>query len=117
VISLDLHTEGIRVVFGGLRFPASRWQIIAQAQYWGTDHLFLDELGHLPEGTYASLAEVCDALKKQRTMASRERAPLAGTRRRALSRSHSVPSWGAQHRLDHPSGQSALVEPQPASLD
>jgi hypothetical protein len=68
VISLDLGTEGIRAVLGGLHFPAPRWLIIAQAQYWGADHLFLNELIRLPEGKYASLAEVSAALIKQRAM-------------------------------------------------
>jgi len=68
VISLDLGTEAIRAVLGGLRFPAPRWRIIAQAQHWGAGHLFLDELGQLPEGTYASLAELCAALKRQRAV-------------------------------------------------
>lgn len=66
MINLDLGTQGIRTVLGGLHFPAPRWLIIAQAQYWGADHLFLNELVRLPEGTYTSLAAVSAALKRQR---------------------------------------------------
>lgn len=68
MISLDPGTEGIRAVLGGLHFPAPRWLIIAQAQYWGADHLLLNELVKLPEGKYASLTEVSAALKRLRTM-------------------------------------------------
>jgi hypothetical protein len=71
VIGIDLGAVGIREVLAGLRFPAPRWLVIAQAHYWGADAYCIQELNRLPIKTYQTLAEVAAALREQRAALSR----------------------------------------------
>jgi len=50
-------------VLAGLRFPATRWQLVAQADYYGADSKSRTELGRLPAGLYRDLAAVISAIK------------------------------------------------------
>lgn len=55
---------GIQQVLVGLVFPAQRWQLIAQAQYYGAGPAYTTELAQLPEQTYQSLREVAVELAR-----------------------------------------------------
>jgi hypothetical protein len=50
-------------VLDGVLFPAKKWQLIAQADYCGTDSQFRAELGRLPIGVYADLDAVLSGLQ------------------------------------------------------
>lgn len=55
---LDADKSGIRDVLDGLRFPAMRWELIAQAQYYGAHSACTRELSLLPAREYTSLGDV-----------------------------------------------------------
>jgi hypothetical protein len=69
-ISVDLSGVGIREVLSGLRFPTSRWQIVATAQYWGASDRFISELMQLPIREYRDLADVATTLGDRRRVQS-----------------------------------------------
>lgn len=54
----DQMSVGIRQVLAGLAFPAHRWQVIAQAQYYGAGSAYMVALGQLPPRIYHSVAEL-----------------------------------------------------------
>jgi hypothetical protein len=56
------ESMGIAQVLDGLRFPAARWQVIAQADYYGADAVTRAQLVTLPVGAYTDLGAVLVAL-------------------------------------------------------
>jgi hypothetical protein len=64
--NVDHMSIGILQVLNGLEFPAERWQVIAQAQYYGAGTAYTGELTRLPVRTYQSLREVAVELSKVR---------------------------------------------------
>jgi hypothetical protein len=63
---IDPMALGIQQVLAGLDFPAERWQVIAQAQYYGAGPAYTTELAQLPARTYQSLREVAVELYRLR---------------------------------------------------
>ena len=49
-------------VLAGLRFPAPRWRILAQAELYGVDGMTHERLIQLPERMYRDSEEVASAL-------------------------------------------------------
>jgi hypothetical protein len=79
-ITADLLSVGARQVLAGLIFPAHRWQVIAQAQYYGAGADFLRALDRLPTRSYRNIGEVLAQLAE---FASENRpARLSGPPRR-----------------------------------
>jgi hypothetical protein len=58
----DPDTVRLAQVLSGLTFPALRWQLIAQADYYGADTKSRTELDRLPTGLYRDLAAVISAV-------------------------------------------------------
>lgn len=56
-----LH-ENLRRVLAGLRWPAHRWQILAEAEAWGVSGLVREQLVPLPDGRYPSFESVVEVL-------------------------------------------------------
>lgn len=71
-INVDLDAIGIREVLDDLRFPARRWQVIAQAQYYGAPRACTRELEGLPTRRYKSMREVAVELAERRERTSSE---------------------------------------------
>jgi Protein of unknown function (DUF2795) len=63
---VDFDTAGLRNVLDGLEFPASRWQLIAQAQYYGAHSACTSELTRLPAREYRNLTDVAAHVVAQR---------------------------------------------------
>jgi hypothetical protein len=66
-ISIDPDSVGIRDVLAGVRFPAPRWQLVAQAQHWGATPSCITELVTLPVRDYRNLHDVAAAIAQQRS--------------------------------------------------
>jgi hypothetical protein len=79
---IDTGTGRVASTLAGLRFPAMRWQLIAEADYYGADAITRDELAGLPAQLYQDLATVTAALAAVRLrrvdsqIPKRRRAPL-----------------------------------------
>jgi Protein of unknown function (DUF2795) len=69
-ISIDPDSVGIRDVLAGVRFPAPRWQLVAQAQHWGATPSCITELVALPVREYRNLNDVAAAIAQQRSGAA-----------------------------------------------
>ncbi len=54
--------ESLHQVLSGLRFPARRWEVIAEADAWGVGGPLRQAIGRLPDGNYPSLGVVVDVL-------------------------------------------------------
>jgi hypothetical protein len=54
--------ERIAQVLDGLRYPAERWQVIAQADHYGADSVTRAQLVALPVRAYVDLGAVLVAL-------------------------------------------------------
>ncbi|MDQ4115892.1 MAG: DUF2795 domain-containing protein [Actinomycetota bacterium] len=54
--------ENLQHVLSGLRFPARRWEVIAEADAWGAGGPLRQAIARLPDGSYPSLAVVVDVL-------------------------------------------------------
>jgi len=92
----DLMAVGIRQVLAGLAFPAHRWQVIAQAHYYGAGSAYTVALGQLPARIYHSVAEVAAQLNTPPESPRRAHRPMP------------VPSL-ARHRTPvHPNYRSGL---------
>jgi Protein of unknown function (DUF2795) len=61
-VTADLLSVGARQILAGLVFPAHRWQVIAQAQYYGAGADFLLALDRLPTRSYSNIGEVLSQL-------------------------------------------------------
>lgn len=53
----------VRPVLAGLRFPARRWQVLAEADAWGASGPIRHLISCLPEGCYRDLDTVVDVLR------------------------------------------------------
>jgi hypothetical protein len=73
------ETALIRIcaVLAGVTFPAMRWQLLAQADYYGADHRSRAELADLPEGRYADIATVQRALRQVRRLGGGSPGPMS----------------------------------------
>ncbi|MDQ4117838.1 MAG: hypothetical protein M3235_12855, partial [Actinomycetota bacterium] len=54
--------ESLHIVLAGLRLPAPRWQVIAEADAWGVSGTLRRALNLLPESSYPSLDAIADML-------------------------------------------------------
>jgi hypothetical protein len=87
----DLLSVGIPQILAGLTFPAPRWQVIAQAQYYGAGSDFMLALDRLPTRTYVSASDVVGELSSppappplpRRTVAPERHGAAAGMARRS----------------------------------
>jgi len=52
------HVTVIRQVLDGLRFPAQRWQLIAQGELYGADVVTMAKLHRLPPRLYLDCDDV-----------------------------------------------------------
>jgi hypothetical protein len=55
----------LATVLAGLSFPASTWQLVVQADYYGADWITRAELGRLRAGEYPNLPAVLSAIQAQ----------------------------------------------------
>ena len=55
----------LRYVLDGVSFPVDRWELISLAEHYGADATTLHDLRALPEGRYASLTEVVNAIAEK----------------------------------------------------
>ncbi|GAA4974126.1 hypothetical protein WHI96_20230 [Pseudonocardia tropica] len=68
--------ENLGVVLAGLRWPAYRWQVLAEAEAWGVSGVVRQQLLPLPDGRYPSFEAVVEVL----TAAARGRLRTAPVR-------------------------------------
>lgn len=72
---MDVHPDpisiGIRQVLAGLRFPAQRWQVIAQAHYYGAGSGYSFALNRLPARTYLGTDDIASQLLAARVRSHR----------------------------------------------
>lgn len=54
--------ENLRRVLADLRWPAFRWQVIAEAEAWGVSGVLHSQLTPLPDGRYPSLEALVEVL-------------------------------------------------------
>jgi|SRR5882757_7372033 len=107
----DLMSLGIRQVLAGLPFPAHRWQVIAQAHYYGAGSSYTVALGQLPARIYYSVAEVAAQLKAPSQQPPRLPRALTPVPLMARHRTPAHPIPGPHmpaHRIPEP---RAAVEP------
>jgi hypothetical protein len=79
VSELDKLTLRVAAVLEQLRFPAVRWQIIAEADHYGADWRTRTELERLPAGNYLDVAAVVSMIRaSSRPLVGR--LPSPGTR-------------------------------------
>ncbi|HEY2205220.1 MAG TPA: hypothetical protein VGH99_12185 [Pseudonocardia sp.] len=64
---IDMDTARVSRALAGQRFPARTWELIAQADYNGTDLTTRAELLRLPTAVYPDLAAVLGAVEADRT--------------------------------------------------
>lgn len=71
-------------VLAGMRWPASRWQVLAEAEAWGVSGVVRAQLVPLPDGRYPSLEAVLEVLAAVARGRTRRAVPppTAGTDRR-----------------------------------
>lgn len=78
-----MNRADVAAVLDGLRFPAYRWEVIAQAELYGTDMVTRRRLHRLPARLYADCDDVAttvlatDAAADRRRLAHR-RGPVSG---------------------------------------
>ncbi|MFP5071709.1 hypothetical protein ACLFMI_18850 [Pseudonocardia nantongensis] len=92
-------------VLAGLRWPAYRWQVLAEAEAWGVSGLVREQLVPLPDGRYPSLEAILEVLAAVARGRARRPAPAPaiGADRlhpaeRAVVRRHAGPGSGpARH--------------------
>jgi len=98
----DLMSVGIRQVLAGLAFPAHRWQVIAQAHYYGAGSAYTVALGQLPARIYYSVAEVAAQLNTPPQPPRRPRRPMP------------MPSLATHRTPDHRTPEHRIPEPRAA---
>jgi hypothetical protein len=56
----DISADAQRIsqVLAGLRYPAARWQVLAEADHYGADSASRAQLWTLPAGVYEDLSSV-----------------------------------------------------------
>jgi hypothetical protein len=65
-LSAGIDPAGIQQMLAGLEFPAARWQVVAQACYWGATPECLRELGALPVRDYRDVPDIAGELARLR---------------------------------------------------
>lgn len=58
----DRLRENLGRVLADLRWPAFRWQVLAEAEAWGVSGVVRNQLVPLPDGRYASVEAVVEIL-------------------------------------------------------
>jgi len=104
----DLMAVGIRQVLAGLAFPAHRWQVIAQAHYYGAGSAYTVALGQLPARIYHSVAEVAAQLNTPPESPRRAHRPMPVP---SLAR-HRTPV----HRTTDPDSMPTTAQPRPDGI-
>jgi hypothetical protein len=104
----DQMSVGIRQILAGLAFPAHRWQVIAQAQYYGAGSAYMVALGQLPPRIYHSVAEVTAHLHTPPQPPRRPRRPMPML---SLARHRPPEHRPPEHRLP----EHRLPEPRAAA--
>ncbi|MER7438456.1 hypothetical protein ACFU8R_05155 [Pseudonocardia alni] len=59
---LERLRENLGRVLAGLRWPAHRWQVLAEAEAWGVSGVVRQQLLPLPDGRYPSFEAVVEVL-------------------------------------------------------
>lgn len=54
--------DSLGPVLAGLRWPAFRWQVLAEAEAWGVSGVVREQLVPLPDGRYPSLEIILEVL-------------------------------------------------------
>ncbi|MEQ3549479.1 hypothetical protein WIS52_03260 [Pseudonocardia nematodicida] len=93
-----------------MRWPASRWQVLAEADAWGVSGVVARQLAPLPEGRYPSLEAVVETLVGMARGAGRGDASGPGGRPHLLGRGGPRrPVSPAHHHapIGRPPGRSA----------
>ncbi|MBB4909060.1 DUF2795 domain-containing protein [Actinophytocola algeriensis] len=78
-----MDRSDVAAVLDGLRFPAYRWEVIAQAELYGTDMVTRRRFHRLPARLYADCDDVADTVRATGAAADRRRlahryAPVSG---------------------------------------
>lgn len=60
-LAVALH-QRLSGILGGLAFPAPRWQVVTEAEWYGCDGVSRSMLDRLPDRTYASLPDLVAVL-------------------------------------------------------
>jgi hypothetical protein len=68
-----MDRSDVAAVLDGLRFPAYRWEVIAQAELYGTDMVTRRRLHRLPARLYADCDDVADTIRATGAAADRRR--------------------------------------------
>lgn len=63
-------------VLAGVRWPAFRWQVLAEAEFWGVSGVVREQLLPMPDGRYPSLEALLEVLSA--VARGRLRAPVTG---------------------------------------
>jgi hypothetical protein len=79
----DARADAQRIsqVLAGLRYPAARWQVLAEADHYGADSASRAQLWALPPGVYDDLSSVLVELGLLARNGRRPRARAAAPRR------------------------------------
>ena len=79
----DVRADARRIsqVLAGLRYPAARWQVLAEADHYGADSASRAQLWALPTGVYDDLSSVLVELGLLARNGQRPRANAAVPRR------------------------------------
>jgi hypothetical protein len=79
----DVRADAQRIsqVLAGLRYPAARWQVLAEADHYGADSASRAQLWALPTGVYDDLTSVLVGLGLLDRNGQRPRAKAAVPRR------------------------------------
>ncbi|MEJ8279968.1 hypothetical protein [Pseudonocardia spirodelae] len=96
---LERLRENLARVLAGLRWPAHRWQVLAEAEAWGVSGVVRQQILPLPDGRYPSFESVVDVL----TAAARGRLrPLPVRPAPAPDRIHPAERAGVPPRFTRP---------------
>lgn len=68
-----MDRSDVAAVLDGLRFPAYSWEVIAQAELYGTDMVTRRRLHRLPVRLYADSDDVADTVTATDAAATRRR--------------------------------------------
>lgn len=112
---LERLRENLVRVLAGMRWPACRWQVLAEAEAWGVSGVVRQQLVPLPDGRYPSLEALLDVLGatvRGRLRAAPPVGPAAGADRlhpaeRAVlphRRPAAVPRYGGHRPARRPPG-------------
>lgn len=101
---LERLRENLGRVLAGLRWPAHRWQVLAEAEAWGVSGVVRQQLLPLPDGRYPSFEAVVEVL----TAAARGRLrPVPVRPAIGADRLHSAERAGVPPRVPRAHGRPA----------